>query len=63
VLNTNGFYDSLLAFLRDMVSQGFLAPDHFSQLKVADEPGFAIDQLISYTPPACHSDAEVVLEA
>lgn len=38
VLNVDGYYDGLLAFLDHGVAEGFLAPAHRAYLSVADEP-------------------------
>lgn len=36
ILNINGFYDELLAFLSNMVSKGFLKQDNYDMLLVDD---------------------------
>lgn len=45
LLNVNGYYDSLVAFLDNAVTEGFVHPDHRALLKVADEPGILLGML------------------
>ena len=45
LLNINGYYDSLVAFLDNAVAEGFIHPDHRALLKVADEPGMLLEML------------------
>lgn len=45
LLNVNGYFDSLVAFLDNAVSEGFIHPDHRALLKVADEPGMLLGML------------------
>jgi uncharacterized protein (TIGR00730 family) len=52
VLNVNGYYDHLAAFLDHAVAAGFLRPQHRAVLSVADEPAELLDRLAAYQPPA-----------
>lgn len=45
LLNINGYFDSLVAFLDNAVTEGFIHPDHRAMLKVAGEPGMLLETL------------------
>lgn len=45
LLNINGYFDSLVAFLDNAVTEGFIHPDHRAMLKVAEEPGMLLEAL------------------
>ena len=45
VLNVDGFWDGMLAFLDHVTISGFMSPPRRAQLMVADEIGAAIDML------------------
>jgi uncharacterized protein (TIGR00730 family) len=51
VLNVNGYYDALAAFLDHAVAEGFLRPQHRAVLSVAAEPGELLDRLEAWVPP------------
>jgi uncharacterized protein (TIGR00730 family) len=51
VLNVDGYYDHLAAFLDHAVTQGFLRSQHRAVLSVADEPPELLDRLAAYEPP------------
>ena len=51
LLNVNGYYDELVAFLDKMTDQGFLTPEHRGALLVADRPTKLLDAFEAYTPP------------
>ncbi|WP_297730618.1 TIGR00730 family Rossman fold protein [uncultured Maricaulis sp.] len=51
LLNVNGYYDELVAFLDKMTEQGFLAPEHRGALIVADRPTKLLDAFEAYKPP------------
>jgi uncharacterized protein (TIGR00730 family) len=51
VLNVNGYYDGLAAFLDHAVTEGFLRPQHRAVLCVAEDPADLLDHLAAYTPP------------
>ena len=45
LLNVDGYYDSLLAFIDEMTDTGYLAPDQRAILQVADTPAAALSSL------------------
>ena len=47
LLNVNGFYNSLMTLLTDMVEKGFLHREQLSQLIVETEPEVAIKYLLN----------------
>jgi len=51
LLNVNGYYDELVAFLDKMTEQGFLAPEHRGALIVAERPTRLLDAFEAYKPP------------
>lgn len=51
LLNVDGYYDDLLAFLDGAVHEGFLSPEHRRLLSVADEPGTLLDAVGASGPP------------
>ncbi|MEM1433591.1 MAG: TIGR00730 family Rossman fold protein [Pseudomonadota bacterium] len=51
VLNTNGFYDPLLAFVDSQLEQGFVRAEHRALLSVAGEPGELIDRMLARPTP------------
>lgn len=50
LLNVNGFYDGLIAFLRHVVKEQFLKPDQAALLMNASAPTDLIAQLKSFEP-------------
>ncbi|MDR2499162.1 MAG: TIGR00730 family Rossman fold protein [Tannerellaceae bacterium] len=52
ILNTEGFYNSLLSFLDNMSAQAFLKPEHREMLLAADNVPDLLDQLRAYQPIA-----------
>lgn len=50
LLNVNGFYDSLLAFLDHSAEQGFMKLAHRNLLHVASEPHTLIERLVNAEP-------------
>lgn len=52
VLNVNGYFDHLLAFLDNARDSGFLKPVHRDMLLVAGTPAELLNQLARYTPPS-----------
>jgi uncharacterized protein (TIGR00730 family) len=50
LLNTAGYFNSLLAWLDHMVAEGFLKAEHRRLLLTADEPGELLDALLAYRP-------------
>ena len=45
ILNTNGYYDSLLQFLDHAVGQGFMKQPHRNMMMVDDQPSALLDKL------------------
>ena len=53
LLNVNGYFDELVAFLDKMTEQGFLAPQHRAALIVSDRVTTLLDAFEQYeAPPA-----------
>lgn len=50
ILNTNGFYDSLLKFFDEIISKNFAIKESNSFYYVAKTPQEAVDYLKNYTP-------------
>jgi uncharacterized protein (TIGR00730 family) len=46
ILNTGGYYDGLLAFMRHAVDEGFMRATDVTRLVVADEPAELLDRLL-----------------
>ncbi|MAC88083.1 MAG: TIGR00730 family Rossman fold protein [Maricaulis sp.] len=51
LLNVNGYYDELVAFLDKMTDQGFLAPEHRGALIVSDRVTSLLDAFERYRAP------------
>jgi uncharacterized protein (TIGR00730 family) len=51
VLNVNGYYDALAAFLDHAVGEGFLSHEHRGVLTVASDPAELLDRLAAFEPP------------
>lgn len=47
LLNTNGFYNPLMAFLQHMVSEQFLPASHLQMVALSDSPGQLIEAMLS----------------
>ena len=52
LLNVEGYYDPLLAFLDAMVGQGFLATEHRAMVLVERDPDTLLARFASYRAPA-----------
>jgi uncharacterized protein (TIGR00730 family) len=52
LLNVQGYFDRLLAFLDHTMEQGFVRPEYGALLSVSDAPATLLDALASQTPPA-----------
>jgi hypothetical protein len=50
VLNVDGFYDALAAWLDHAVAQGFLRAEHRATLQVAATPAELLDRLSRWQP-------------
>jgi uncharacterized protein (TIGR00730 family) len=51
LLNVDGYFDHLLAFLDHAQKQGFLRPQHREMLVVASTPAELLDRFEHYVPP------------
>ncbi len=51
LLNADGYFDRLLAFVAHAIDEGFVRREHASMLSVADAPDVLLDQLATYAPP------------
>jgi uncharacterized protein (TIGR00730 family) len=51
LLNVNGYFNPLLAFIGHMVAQGFLREEHRSLVLVDDDPETLLARLREYRPP------------
>jgi uncharacterized protein (TIGR00730 family) len=52
LLNVEGYFDPLLAFLDHAVAEGFLRPEHRSILLAEREPQTLISRMLEYRPAA-----------
>lgn len=52
LLNVNGYFDQLLAFLDHSREEGFLKAQHRDMLLVADTPAGLLEQFANSTPPS-----------
>lgn len=50
ILNTNGYYDHLLAQMQHMVDEGFLKVPNLEALQVEQDPDVLIDWMMAYEP-------------
>ena len=51
MLNVNGYYDSLIAFLDHAVAQQFVKDIHRSMLIVEEQPADLLQRMLDYQPP------------
>lgn len=51
LLNVEGYYDGLLAFLAHALHEAFLQPTHFEIVVSSDDPGDLIDRVLRWQPP------------
>ena len=51
LLNADGYFDPLLAFLGHVIDEGFVRPEYASMIPVSHEPGHLLDQMTRYQPP------------
>ena len=58
LLDVAGYYRPLLGFLRSMVDEGFLGPEHLEDLVVDTQPGILLDHLEASRPLATHKRPE-----
>jgi uncharacterized protein (TIGR00730 family) len=50
ILNTNGYYDHLLAQMQHMVDEGFLKMPNLEAIQVEQDPDVLIDWMMAYEP-------------
>jgi len=50
ILNTNGFYDSLLKMMHDMVDEGFVKHEHIKTILVDSNIDNLLDKMENYQP-------------
>ncbi len=64
LLNVNGFYDGLRAFVRHQVTEGFVRPEHEGLMLAESDPGELIRRLRAAAPaPAVQAAVEADAEA
>jgi len=51
LLNVNGYYDGLRAFLQHAVDQGFVHPAHCEMIMIEEDPARLLDRFAAYVPP------------
>lgn len=51
LLNVNGYFDGLLAFVNETVSRGFVRKEYLGMIVVETMPAPLIDRLAAYRPP------------
>ena len=51
LLNPNGYYDSLLAFIQHSVDQQFIQPEHRELVLVEEDPAALLDRMAAYVAP------------
>ena len=51
LLNVNGYFDSLIAFLANAETEGFLRTEHRQMLQVANTPAQLLEQFEHYVAP------------
>jgi hypothetical protein len=56
LLNTAGYYDALLGFLQQTVTDGFVAPAQHALLQVADDASSLLDRIGTLAPLATAPD-------
>ena len=52
ILNTNGFYDSILEFLRNMAGKGFLKEEYREMLLVSNNVSGLLELMEHFRPPS-----------
>ena len=52
LLNVDGYFDGLLAYLRHAEQEGFVKSAHREMLLVESEPAALLDRFAAYVPPA-----------
>ena len=52
MLNVDGYFDRLLAFVDHAIAEGFVRPEYRGMISVADTPTGLLDAMARYQPPA-----------
>lgn len=52
LLNANGYFDGLLAFVDHAIREGFVRPEYRAMLLVADTPAELLDHIARYEAPS-----------
>ena len=50
LLNVDGYFDRLLAFMQHAIDERFVRPENGSMLAVAADPGVLLDAMAAYAP-------------
>jgi hypothetical protein len=58
LLNVEGYFNGLLAFLDHATQEGFIPQGHRDMVLTADEPGELLDKLSGWTPTPCRKWVE-----
>ncbi len=51
MLNVDGFFDPLIAYLKAVADQRFMRSDHLEMLLVDDDPARLLERMAAYQPP------------
>ncbi|VFN02133.1 MAG: hypothetical protein BECKG1743D_GA0114223_108271 [Candidatus Kentron sp. G] len=51
LINVAGYFDGLLSFLDQAVSEGFLEPEHREMLLVSEDPEEMLERMAAYRVP------------
>lgn len=51
LLNVDGYFDPLLAFIDHAIAEEFVLPEYGALLTVGNEPGVLLEMLLAYEPP------------
>jgi uncharacterized protein (TIGR00730 family) len=51
LLNTDGYYDSLMTFLKQVEEKGFMYKGHRELFQLAPQPDDLLDKMLAYKPP------------
>ena len=51
LLNINGYFDHLIAFLKHAVNEYFLDSEYLDIVLIDENPDFLLDKMMSYLPP------------
>ena len=51
LLNVEGYFDGLIAFLRHATEEGFIRPENLDLFRVEPTPAALLDALVNYSPP------------